>query len=334
MKPLDTPLPAVEAAPEAADLIPILRYSTSHLPPEERYEAWNRRDWPRRDGIFHTRPNEPFDMSWETSPLGPVTFVYTEITGMLWERRIDDVRRSDFDPIVINMMIQGAAQGDMDGRAFHEPAGSLHFHDLGRPSLHVSTASLTYSVIIPRPVATELFGSLNDLHGLVIGGEAAAMLFAQAAQVRAALPRLRMAQAERLGRVFLELAAIAVAEVRPARSRTVTRTEVQRGRAEKEIEKRLGDGPLDIPALCRELGINRTRLFAMFRPDGGVQAFAMAERLKLARAALADLERAESVSAIAARLGFSDGGHLSHAFRRQFGMSPRDYRRLIDVDAT
>lgn len=332
MKPVDNPVPAVEDAPEAADLIPILRYSTSHLPPEERHDAWNNRDWPRRDGIFRTKPNEPFDMSWETSPLGPVTFVYTEITGMLWERRIDDIRRSDFDPIIINMMIQGAAYGDMDGRVFHEPAGALHFHDLGRPSLHVSTASLTYSVIIPRPVATALFGALHDLHGLVIGGEAAAMLFAQAAQVRAALPRLRVSQAERLGRIFMELAAIAVAEVRPAEPRKVTRTEVLRQRAEAEIEKRLGEGPLDIPALCRELGINRTRLFSMFRAEGGVQAFAMAERLKLARVALADLERGESVSAVAERLGFSDGGHLSHAFRRQFGMSPRDYRRLIGAD--
>ena len=165
---------------------PILRYTTDDLPPEDRYRTWYLRDWPRSEPIFRTVPTEPFNTRWESVQLGSVMFVYTEISGMRWERRRQDIRVSDFDPIIVNMMIEGEAQGDMDGRPFHETAGTFHFHDLSRPSLHASTASLTYSVVIPRPVAEQWFAPLQDLHGLVIGGAAARTRPAQRGKCAAA----------------------------------------------------------------------------------------------------------------------------------------------------
>ena len=111
MIPVDNSLPAV-AGPDG---IPILRYSTSDLPPDQRYSAWLRRAWPRAGAIFHTQPTEPFDTTWESAQLDLVTFVHTKITGMRWERRQRDIRTSDFDPIVVTMMVEGLAQGDCDG---------------------------------------------------------------------------------------------------------------------------------------------------------------------------------------------------------------------------
>ena len=93
--------------------IPILRYSTADVPPADRLRDWEERTWPRR--VYRTVPFEPFHSSWEMASLGPVLFAYTEITGMRWERRIQDIRESDFDPFIISMMIEGRAQGDMDG---------------------------------------------------------------------------------------------------------------------------------------------------------------------------------------------------------------------------
>lgn len=323
----DLPADAARRAP-----IPILRYSTSDLPAEERYPAWYARSWPRSAPIYRTEPIEPFNTSWESAQLGLVTFVYTEITGMRWERRIQDIRMSDFDPIIISMMIEGTAHGDMDGRAFRETDGGFHFHDMLRPSLHVSTASRTYNLVIPRPVAVEAFAPLEDLHGLVIDGNPAAMLFSFGAQVRRMLPRLGLDQADRLGRVFLDLVALALAESRPAPGARVSAEDALRRRAAEEIEQRLGGGEVPVEDLCRTLNTSRTKLFNAFRADGGVQAFIMTERLKRARAALFDLDRAEPIGTIAHRLGFSDAPHLSRSFRRRYGMTPRDYRRLLAAD--
>lgn len=314
---------------EERALVPVLGYSTGHLPPEARYEDWLDRTWPRSSPIYRTTPTEPFDTWWETAQLGAVTFVHTRITGMRWERRLTDIRRSDFDPIIVNMMVEGRAEGDMDGRAFREGPGDFHFHDLGRPSLHVSSASLTYSLVIPRPTAQDWFSPLQDLHGLVVSGPSAALLIDQAAHVAALLPRLDLEQAERLGRVFLETLAVILSEARPVAEARASPEESLRRRAMELIEQTMVEGDVSVAELCRRLSAPRARLFAAFREDGGVQAYVAAERLRRARVALADLTRDEPIGAIAHRLGFSDAAHLSRAFRRRFGMTPSDYRRRV-----
>lgn len=319
---------ATKEAVTGGDFIPVLRYSTSDLPQAERYRAWSSRTWPRTAPIFRTEPFEPFDTRWESVQLGPVSFVCTEITGMRWERRLPDIRTSDFDSIVVTLMIEGRAHGDLDGRAFHQTSGDLHFHDLARPSLHVSSASRTFNIIIPRPAALSWFGTLDDLHGLVVGREAAAMLFSHASQVGKALPRLKLAQAEGLGRIFLEMLALVLYEARPDPRPRISAEDLLRMRALEEIEQRLGGRDVSVADLCRALGVSRTRLFSAFRAEGGVQASVMAQRLTRAKAALSDAARAEPVSTIAHRLGFSDAAHLSRAFRKRYGMTPSDYRRL------
>jgi len=315
--------------PDDNGTIPILRYSTDGLPQAERYDAWLRRDWPRSAVIYRTEPSEPFSTRWESAQLGPVTFVYTEITGMRWERRVEDIRNSDFDPIIVSMMIEGHAQGDLGGRALREGPGSFHFHDLARPSLHVSTSSRTYALILPRPVAEEWLGGVEGLHGLLVDGERAAMLFAHAEQVHRALGRLDIAAGERLGRTFLELVALAAAEARPQAALRVTAEAALRHRAEQEIERRLASTTLTVTSLTRVLGIPRAKLFAAFRGDGGVHNYVMAQRLERVRAALADLGRSEPIGDIAHRFGFSDSSHLSRSFRARYGMSPREYRHLV-----
>lgn len=318
---------------EARDLIPLLRFSTDDLPPEERYRAWYLRDWPRAQPIYRTEPIEPFDTRWVSAQLGPVMFARVEITGMRWERRLADVRNSDFDPIIVSMMKTGEAQGDFDGRVLRETAGTFHFHDLGRASLHVSTASLTYNLVIPRSLAEERFAPLQDLHGLVVPADQAALAFALAEQVDALLPTLDSEQAERLGAMFLDAMTVALKALRPGPIRSPDAALALRRLAAERIEQRLADSQaLTVERLCQALKTTRGRLFAAFQSDGGVRAYVLNRRLERSRQALADLDRAEPVATIAHRLGFSDAAHLSRTFRTQYGMTPSQYRHLLRAD--
>lgn len=316
------------------EALAVHRFSTTHLPPAERYHAWLARDWPRPQSIFRTEPIEPFDTKWESAQLGPIMFVYTEITGQRWERRLQDIRTSDFDPIVISMMIEGERQGDMDGRLFRERAGSFSIHDLGRPSLHVSSASRTYSLALARPLAREWFGDLHDLHGLVVPKERAEILIAHASQVHRLLPLLDIASAERLGRSLLEVTIAAMSGLRTPSDRVARPDMALRRRAEEAIERLMGAGGVSTAKICEAVGVSRRRLFAAFQSEGGVVHFIMRLRLERARAALAELDRAEPIGTIAQRLGFSDASHLSRIFRERYGMTPRAYRRLLLTDRT
>lgn len=311
--------------------IELSRYSTAHLHPEQRYRDWLERTWPRIDAIYRTEPTEPFGALFESAELGGIGIVYVEITGMRWERRLQDIRASDFDPIIVNMMLEGAAHGDFDGREFREEAGDFHFHDLARQSIHVSTASRTLSLILPRPLAVRTFGRLDDLHGLVVHGAWASLLLAHAAHVWEALPSLDAAAAPALGESLLGLLVGSLAQVRAATPPAPAGDARLRRRAEAAIAQQLNK-PLAIAGLCRALNVSRKSLFAAFREDGGVHKYIRAQRLERVREALADLERAEPIGMIAMRLGFCDAAHLTRQFRARYGMAPRDYRRLVAGD--
>lgn len=313
------------------DPIEISCFSTADIPADTRYSAWLNWGWPRTSAIYRTDPAEPFDTRWAHTELGEIIFVYTEITSMRWERRVQDIRRSDFDPLIVNMMVKGSAQGQFEDRAFREEAGSFHFHDLARRSIHTSTASRTFSVVVPRPLAIQQFGKLDDLHGLVVRGACADLLLGHAEGVWRALPDLDRSSAPALGRSFLDLLVVAATHVRAGAPSVDTAAARLRQRALPLIDSRL-NAPLVLHDLCRELHVSRKSLLAAFRQDGGVQNFIRTTRLEHAKAALADRERNEPIGTIAIRLGFYDAAHLSRLFRARFGMSPRDYRRMLAAD--
>jgi AraC-like DNA-binding protein len=58
-----------------------------------------------------------------------------------------------------------------------------------------------------------------------------------------------------------------------------------------------------------------------------VGAFVRAERVELAKRAL--VESRETVSAIAAELGFADQAHLTRVFRDATGWTPAAFRRAM-----
>lgn len=315
----------------SGDSFPIQRFSTAGLPPEQRYEAWLSGDWPRFGQVFRTTPTEPFDTVMEVTALGRLMFARARISAMTWERNAQDIRAQSFDPIIVNMMIQGEAHGDMDGRSFREPAGTYHFHDLARPSLHDSTASLTYSLVIPRDLAADWFAPLADLHGLVVGGEAARAAMDLAETAWLLLPGLGPTARNRFERALLELVAAGCEASRPTAPARSTPEAILRALVVHFIDQPLGLERATPTELCRTLGVSVGELGAAFRGDGGLKTYLLHRRLEMARMALTSRRRTESIGAIAHRLGFSDASHLSRAFRRRYEVTPRDYRRLAEA---
>lgn len=80
-------------------------------------------------------------------------------------------------------------------------------------------------------------------------------------------------------------------------------------------------------AWCAErLGVSRFHLSRVFRACTGVGLADYRLKLRLRRAAQELAETGRSLDLIAAGLGFADRSHLSRAFGREFGITPRSYR--------
>jgi transcriptional regulator GlxA family with amidase domain len=107
----------------------------------------------------------------------------------------------------------------------------------------------------------------------------------------------------------------------PAERRAVTRAAVL-----AHVERHL-DGDLGVAAVCRWFAISPRTLHGLFA-DSGESFAATVRRLRLERCAalLADPTTTSSVTAIAAAHGFDDPTSFSRAFRRRFGVAPREVR--------
>ncbi len=99
-------------------------------------------------------------------------------------------------------------------------------------------------------------------------------------------------------------------------------------RTTEVIEKHIDDIDFDIPLLCREVGVSRSLFFNKFKTLTGMtpNAFILNYRLKHA-AALLTAQPHLSVADVADRSGFTTAIYFSRCFRKQFGVSPVNYRK-------
>lgn len=101
-----------------------------------------------------------------------------------------------------------------------------------------------------------------------------------------------------------------------------------RPKIEHYIETHLEERTLNPSVVAAATGISVRHLHRLFAVTGCTVAERIRERrLERCRSDLADALLADSsITDIAFRWGFSDSAHFSHCFRKEFGLSPRQFR--------
>jgi AraC family transcriptional regulator of arabinose operon len=88
-----------------------------------------------------------------------------------------------------------------------------------------------------------------------------------------------------------------------------------------------------VSQLAARVGVGPSRLQALFKADTLTSIRHYLQELRLARAAELIACTNERVSQIAWHVGFRDVPNFNHAFKRRFGMSPREFRIRADQDS-
>jgi AraC-like DNA-binding protein len=128
---------------------------------------------------------------------------------------------------------------------------------------------------------------------------------------------------ERLGNQFLDLMDVVIEHSGAAHVGRCTKSVVQR--ATQLITRRLGDTELSIAAIANELNVSTSSLTRAFRQRGlSPMRYAYALRLEHAARLLAD-KPALAIKDVACRSGFASPAHLSRLFKKEHGMTPREY---------
>jgi AraC-like DNA-binding protein len=98
------------------------------------------------------------------------------------------------------------------------------------------------------------------------------------------------------------------------------------------IQKQLSDPSLSVSSLAQAFGVTSRHVHRIFAESGVTPSgYILDSRLSLAAARLRDAKGAANITQIAFDSGFGDSTSFSRAFRRRYGVSPRDYRRERQV---
>ena len=97
-----------------------------------------------------------------------------------------------------------------------------------------------------------------------------------------------------------------------------------------EVEQRLGSPDLSLDTVAQAQRISSRQIQAMFQAEGETfSGFVLTRRLDLAMQRLSDCDDARPVGAIAFDVGFGDLSYFNRTFRRRFGLTPSEVRRLL-----
>lgn len=269
--------------------------------------------------------------------LGAVTAAHTSIPSIHAIRTPRMVRQAEDGVYSLELCRRGRIGAEQCGRELAADVGQWVVQDSCRPHSLWSVAdgdsrSAAVGLAVPKSVLGLDEAVVAPLLAGPLPGDTGfgAMIADVVARVMRAPDAFGPADAPRLGQVLGDLVAAMLAhELDAARllpEETHTRALVLRIQA--FVLAHLGDRDLTPGTIAAAHHISVGYLHRLFRREGRTVAdWVRKQRLERARRDLADpAQRATSVQALAARWGFSHASDFSRAFRRAYGMSPRDYR--------
>jgi AraC-like DNA-binding protein len=94
------------------------------------------------------------------------------------------------------------------------------------------------------------------------------------------------------------------------------------------VQTRLADPSLSVSSLAHAFGVTPRHVHRVFAAFGMTPSnYILEGRLNLAAASLRDIKGTADITHVGLDSGFSDSTTFSRAFRKRYGVSPRDYRR-------
>lgn len=90
-------------------------------------------------------------------------------------------------------------------------------------------------------------------------------------------------------------------------------------------------GEFDMKVLAREAGLSRAHFFRLFQQTTRLTPGVYFNVLRMEAAIQGLAQSGESVAALSDRLGFSAQSHFTRFFRNHLGITPSEYRRVVNV---
>ena len=241
-------------------------------------------------------------------------------------------RRTDLPAAVwLAVLLEGAASLQGDGAKKEMAVGDIAYGPTGRAAtLVMETSCRLLFIRVPRVALDHRLVSVRGLKIGLLGAEKGLVeIFSGLLTATAdALPELTEDQLRPVELALTEFLAASLAELSDGDSaESVLSPHLHR--ICQTIETMLPDTELSLRRLAAKSGMSTRYVQKLFASAHDTFShYLRVRRLERCRMDLGSPMCARlSISEICFRWGFNDSAHFSRAFRNQYGMSPREYRR-------
>lgn len=194
------------------------------------------------------------------------------------------------------------------------------------------TESVAVLLFMPYELLADDASKLDGANNSVLSGSLAELLINYINGIESSLSTIAAPEVPRIVRTIRDMiVACAASSTRPDAAGSPVNMGMME-RAHRYIHLNLHSGELTPDAMCRALGISRTRLYQLFEPSGGVLNYIRRRRLLQAYADLSDPTNKRPISEIAEAAGFDVAANFTRAFNHEFGANPRDIRKMAAAE--
>jgi AraC-like DNA-binding protein len=312
------------------------RVSTLGLPASGRMAAWNDLYSSRMSRVeFTPGDNQKFDAELSIGRLGPVKLAKLSVDRCSIERTRRHLAQS---PRLYSFHLQASGSSVFHhyGRESHLSAGDIVLCDTGMPHyFHTEGASRTIMVRVTPDVLREYLPSPEQFCGLHLG-HSVGVAHTVAAMMESLSQEIDFGSREeyetRIASYLLEMISISYTmgfdlESSPSAAAWRRRNDVVR-----YIEDHLRDPSLTAESVAEGVHLSSRHLRTIFSASGEkVSAYILRRRLEECARKIRDPAwSGQTLMGIAFSWGFNSAAHFTRSFRDQYGVSPREYRRVAE----
>ncbi|MFG1479435.1 helix-turn-helix transcriptional regulator [Xanthobacter sp. V4C-4] len=318
--PASSPPDRPDAGPASSLLLAPYRFTTRTLAAADQFAAWRDFIAPTVDLSLVASPDGAFAAEQEVWDLGSMALTCATMPGAGHVRAWRHWRRPALDHWCLVLCPPPGGPGAPQ-------AASLGLRSLASPFQGAGADDRVLSLFLPRDLFPHLAATFDQAPTDLPAQGLAGILAEHLSSLHRHLARTRAEDLPQLAAATQALVAACIAPRSDAAAGAgdlIAHT--LRERARRLIRRDLSSPALSPEALCRALGVSRSRLYRLFEELGGVSRYIQRQRLLAAFARLSDPEDRDTVAQIAERLGFLDHSGFSRAFRAEFGLSPSEAR--------
>ena len=303
-------------------------FKTRDLPKGDQFDSW--RDW--YGGVFETTTDVTASAGFEAANsnwiIGGLTISEVASPPVAVTRSRPFVRRNPVDHWVMTLSNNSASDVSTRDRQYRVPAGVPFLLSLGEEmSIRREVGETRMQFLLSRDAFAGAEPLLDAAVGIPLDGPRGALLADFLRMVKASLPTLSAEEASRVKSAVQAMLEACLASSGCALERAeqpMAATLMHRVR--KAVARHLYSPSLGMTKLCREAATSRSQLYRLLKDQGGVAQYIQRRRLSESFAILCDTSRTFSIGRIAEMLCFADASGFSRAFRREFGITPKEVR--------